>query len=222
MVQSVELVYNQALSLAGSKGQVTSASETSREAELCTVWYETVRDNVMKAAPWASLRQDARLVEAAERNWGADWVSGDPAPQFTWAFTLPANMLAPRFIHSGARFEIAPRSGILELMSNDETPILRYTANDVAVADWDQGLFTTIVTMLAYQISFELTKKVSLTDRLLQRAYASVLMQRAQEANEQQIQYRAIPEILTARGYDGFTSQLAYYYPYENLLGVAL
>ena len=78
MAQTVELLYNQALSLAGSKGQVTSATETSREALLCTTWYETVRDNVMKAAPWPSLMQDARLVEAAERNWGADWVSGDP------------------------------------------------------------------------------------------------------------------------------------------------
>lgn len=230
MTYSVELLYNQALSLAGSKGQVTSASETSREAELCTTWYDTVKTNVMKAAPWPSLLQDARLVEAAERNWGAEWVSGDPAPQFTFAYVSPLNVLAPRHLHSGARFELTPRFPVpgselsptlreLEIMTNDSSPLLRYTANNIDVADWDSGLFSAVAAALSAFISFELTKKVSITDRLYQRAYQFVQTQLTLEANSQQLQYRDMPEGLTARGYTGFTQQTSFFYPYEALLG---
>jgi len=221
MVQSVELLYNQALSLAGSKGAVVSATETSREALLCTTWYETVRDNVMKASPWESLRADARLVKSSERNWGADWVSGDPAPQFSWSFALPSNMLLPRYLHSRARFELANSGGTRELMSNDEFALLRYTANDVAIVDWDSGLFSSVGFVLAAFISFELTKKVSISDRLWQRAYDMIATQQTIEANAQATQYFSVSEAHTARGYTGFATNAAYIYPYENLLGVS-
>ena len=45
-------VYNLALNAIGERSNVSSPTENSRRAEVCRLWYESVRNHILGAAPW--------------------------------------------------------------------------------------------------------------------------------------------------------------------------
>jgi len=50
MAVDVVTIWNQAISSAGGRGSISSEIESGREADLCRLWYPTVRQGVLKAA----------------------------------------------------------------------------------------------------------------------------------------------------------------------------
>lgn len=213
-------IWNLALSAAGSPHTVSDPQETSREANLCRLHYDLVRDNVLKAAPWPSTEATSRLTLAAVRDYTVPWQPTDPRVGFKYEYKHPEDMLAPRHLATWARFKNVWSVGRNEngIASNEPLAILHYTFRQADVSKWSAGLQATVVEMLGATLVQPLNGKVSLSERLLERAESRALLTRTSAANEQAMNYDRIPEGLVQRGYDAPISQVRYHYPFEELL----
>lgn len=220
MASNLVTLFNQAVTAVGGRGVIADPAERSREADLCRVWYDTVRDNVLKAASWPSTKNDVQLAVLAERT-GDIWVPSDPAPGWRFAYAVPNDMIAPRFLHSHASFELGLHSGANAIFTNQENAILRYTLRQEDLARWDIGLYTAVMSALAANISMPFNAKVGISDRMQQKATEAILIAATDIANEQETQYSMIAEQHAVRGFTQRPVITQFFYPYEQLNGVA-
>lgn len=211
-------IYNLALSSIGTKAQVALPNEKSREAEICRLWFGPVRDRVLRAAPWPSTRAWARLALLKERNADASWVNDDPEPGFAYAYAVPNDMLAPRYLAGYTRFSLSSYPGNrLAIMSNEPNALLTYTKRQEVVGLWDSGLQMAIVTALAAHIVMGLTGKAQRAKNALDQANNMILAAREENANTDMASVDTIPSWIQARGYTGTLLENRYFYPQGNL-----
>ena len=211
-------VYNLALNAVGERANVSSPAENSRRAEVCRLWYDLVRDQVMEAAPWPEATTHSRLARKAEQTTFA-WVQGDPSPGYQYSFVLPADCLRPQYLKDFAPFELTTENGVKLLQCNTAEPILRYTAAQNNVALWANNLLMAIVYGLAGHIAQPLSGKTRLTATLVDRANQLILAARVNSANQPNQHYEHIPDWIAARGYLNQT-QSQFFYPVGGLLNV--
>jgi len=212
-------LYNQALSLAGSKSSVSSLTENSREVEVCNLWYDEARRSVLSAAFWPSARKFQALAVLKERDFNSTWTEGDPSPPFKFAYALPSEMLRPRYIDNFARFSVdllSPTSRAL--MSDQEDALLYFTLDQKNIALWDAQLYTAVVHLLAHRIQMPLHAKERRAQMLFSLATEIILEARATTANElQNMQIEVLPEWIQVRGYGGGARTWRYVYPYADI-----
>lgn len=211
-------VYNLALNAVGETANVSSPTENSRRAEVCRLWYELVRDQVLEAAPWPEATKMRRLALAQERD-EDEWETGDPQPGYAYAFVLPSDCLRPQYLTDYSPFELMTET-TKQLHTNNPAPILRYTAVQTNVALWSSNLLMAVVYGLAGHIAQPLSGKTSMTNMLVQRANDFILAARVSSANQPQHQIEAIPDWLQGRGYAHPTTQ-QFFYPMGSLLNVS-
>lgn len=211
-------VYNLALNAIGETANIALPTENSRRAEVCRLWYELVRDQVLEAAPWPEATVMRRLPLISQRG-TEPWQTGDPKPGYRYAFALPPDCLRPQYLSTFAPFDLLVESGVKQLHCNEAQPILRYTGEQSAVSVWSNNLLMAIVYGLAAHISQPLTGKTSLTNALIQRANDLILAARVTSANAPMQEYEAIPDWLKGRGY-AFSSAEQFIYPWGSLFNV--
>lgn len=211
-------VYNLALNAVGEKANVSSPTENTRRAEVCRLWYDLVRDQVMEAAPWSEATKHGRLALSSEQT-DNEWAVGEPSPGYSFAFALPADCLRPQYLKDFEPFELTTESGVKLLHCNTEFPVLRYTAAQDNVALWSNNLLMAIVYGLAANIAQPLSGKRTLSATLVERANGMILSARVNSANQPQQTYDALPDWIAARGYRG-ANQQQFFYPMGSLLHV--
>lgn len=213
-------LYNQAISAAGGKAVIADPAEKSREANLCRLWFESVRDNVQQAGPWPSTKAHKRLALLSSRAEG-DWVDTDPAPGYQYAYASPSDMLRPRHLYSGQRFERTAYAGGSAIMTNEPKALLVYTRRVTDVSKWDEELFRAVMFSLAEHITMQLNGKVNLQNRLNQKANEVVLLALTSVANEESVRTEQMPHSLSVRGYETPPVHTTYRYPYAILNSVS-
>ena len=211
-------VYNLALNAVGETANVSSPTENSRRAEVCRLWYELVRDQVLEAAPWPEATKMRRLA-LAQASDEDSWQIGDPQPGYAYAFALPADCLRPQYLTDYGQFELLTESGVKQLHCNNPAPILRYTAAQTNVALWSNNLLMAIVYGLAGHIAQPLSGKTSMTNMLIQRANDMILAARVNSANQPAHQVEAVPDWIVGRGYR-HGQRIQFFYPSGSLLNV--
>lgn len=89
MTSEVE-ISNDAISLCGGKGFISSLGEASAEARYCRRFYDSARDNLLEEVDWdfASARADLNLL------------TEEPMPGWKYAYAMPNHCIAPREILS--------------------------------------------------------------------------------------------------------------------------
>lgn len=220
MVATVEAIYNKALSAIGTKASVAATSEATVEAQTCTLWYETVRDMVIAAAPWTSASATASLALFVTRDTAADWVATDPPPGFLYTYDVPGDMLRPRYLTDYGRFEIGMSSAnARRLYTNTENAILTYTKRQASVTNFDVELEMAIVFALAAHICMKLTGKRERTSDMLELANARIIGARLNDANSQELIQDTVAPWHAARGI-GLSSDNRYIFPYGPLINV--
>ena len=217
MANSLTGLFNQAVSAAGGEAEITDPKENSREANLCRLWYEVVRDNVVQTGPWPSAQSNKRLALFTERDTLAEWVTDDPAPGWLYAYLQPSDLLRPRYLHSYAQFVRQSIGNATYIMSNQEDAILHYTKRVDDVVKWDNELYMAVMFSLAAHISFPLTKKITLQRELQNIAANKVSLAQMDVANEQHTRAEAMPLMLSVRGYEETPDQSPYSYPFATL-----
>ncbi len=200
MAQSQTELFNLALSAAGTRSFVSAPNEASREAEICRLWYEPVRRQILQAAPWPSTRSVARLALLSERVEDA-WAAGKPLPQYQYAYALPANCLRPRFLSSYSRFEISLLSTTQQaIMTSAPEAIMIFTFDQFDPTMWDPSLYLAIAAGLASKITMPLTGKQALARIAFQEANFAIGAAQEAAANEDYAPVEWLSEGLQARG----------------------
>lgn len=220
MVDSVVELWNLALSATNGRGSISSLTETGREADLCRLWYPLIRDMVLKSASWPSTKRYARLALLAERDAGKDWTSADPAPTWRFAYAAPADMIAPRYLSSYARFDYSVRDSNSVIMTDESLAILHYLVRQTDVTKWDTGLASAVVYSLAAAVSRPLTGKTTLARDLKDLAAETVLLARTEMANESEDNFSQLASWHEARGYDGLPATTQFFWPYSGLSAI--
>jgi hypothetical protein len=134
-------VFNMAMYHCGTREDIADVNEQSREAEVCRLLYDRVRDHVLRAAYWAAAKGFSRLAVAVERDDTVAWVPTDPEPGFRFAYSVPNDFLYPRFLTSYERFSTGVLNNQSVIFANTEDAILQYTLRQENVALWDANLF---------------------------------------------------------------------------------
>lgn len=215
MTASVVDIYNWALAALGSASRVQSPTEASNEAEACTLFYENVRDQILRSAPWDCARAYKRLAQNAERVDDEAWVATDPAPGWRYAFSLPSDFIWPRFLSTYARFEIGVTSLDQRVIyTNDSAPILCYTRRLTRVDLMDADLQAALGFALGAHICMKLTGSHEKVQIVTAQAIDKILSARQTAANAPNFPLiESTPEWLTARGYGGAAPAIPYIYP---------
>lgn len=227
MAQNQVGLYNLALSAIGTRAIVDLPSENSREAEICNLWYEVVRDTVLRAAPWSSARNTVRLGLLATRDFELAWVEGDPEPPWLFTYAQPSDFLYPRYLDNFQHFQLGvrritnPASTTPVIFTNVESAILVYTYRQTDMNYWDADLYHAVSQALAAAIAMPLHGKAGRAKLAIDTANAAIMNARAAAANENTLQYDHVPDWLIARGVTSQTPPSGYVFPSGPLLSVA-
>lgn len=218
-VTSVTHVFQLALDAVGTRTNISSPTELSREAEVCARWYPIVRDNIFRAAFWPSTKRYARLAVLAERDYTEDWTDAAPAPDWRFAYGVPSDFISARHLVSFARFDLVWYSNErVALQTDQENAILHYSFRNENPAAWDSGLQLAVITGLAAYIALQLTGKPSRTKFLIDQANAIIQDARVAAANELHNALESVPPEMLARGASWTTPTPRYIAPYGPLL----
>lgn len=220
-------IYNMALSSIGTRSSVSSLTENSREREVCSIWYETVRDLVLSAAFWPSVRKWTRLAQIATRaDFNTDWTKDDPSPQWTYVYATPTDLLTPRFLSTYGRFTMelyTPTDGseTLAIMTDEAAPILCYSKRDNNVSRWHASLQMAVAYALGAYICQPLTGKLTTSLQMERKANDLIAEARAATANEQEERYESIPDWIAARGTALANPRTKFLFPYGPMLSIS-
>ena len=219
MTQAQTTLYNLALNAVGTRSRVSQPNEVSREAEVCNLWYPTVRDQVLCAAHWDSAAATAQLTLQASRTTDA-WVEGAPEPPWLFRYNLPQDFLYPRYISTMENFRLTQVEGVPKLLANSETVILHYTKRQEVVAAWDADLWYSNIQALAAHIAMPLHGKPQRAAQAMANANDAIMKAQARVANRNQVSYDHIPDWLLARGVVSLPSISSFIYPVGPLFAV--
>lgn len=206
-------IYNMALNAIGNRDNVATTNENSREAEVCRLWYEPVRDFILRAAYWPSTKAFARLALQATRDDTEAWTSADPEPGYLYSYAAPADLLAPRYLTTYANFSFTTYGSAKSIATNQDTAILCYTKQQPDVNLWDAQLQMAVALGLASFICGPLRAKPGMDAATRKQANDIIIEARVNTANTSQEYYESLPEWFTARGYTSINQTSRFIWP---------
>lgn len=215
-------VYNRALTLAGGKGNLTTTTDTHREAELCNLWYPLIRESVIKSATWPeTLTHVVLTLDDTRASFDTAWAATDPAPTWKYSYDVPADMLAPRWLTNHSRFERAVKDSAVKIMTDVENAALTYVMDETDPDNWSSELELCIVHLLAAYLVMPLSGKETRAKFLYDKATEILLLQQTELANQDDdLLPVQLPEWIEARGYNEMPRSSKYFYPYDKLIGI--
>jgi hypothetical protein len=214
-------LFQMALSAIGHTRLPSDPDENSPGAIACRLWYEPVRNYVLRSAFWPSAKKAMRLELNATRDLGADWADTDPLPGWLYMYDAPEDLCAPRYLSTYERFETGNTSddaAAKVILTDMEDAILIYTNVQDDISLYDAGLYFAMAHALAAYICQGLTGKNQKAVQQMQIANGIILQARADAANEAWSLQDSVPDWIAARGYSGAVTSSRFIYPYGPVL----
>jgi hypothetical protein len=221
MAQDQTTLYNLALNAVGTRSRVSMPTENSREAEVCNLWYPTVRDQILCAAHWDSAAAVAQLTIQSTRTEDT-WTETQPEPPWLFRFILPNDFLYPRHTSTFENFRMTQVDGVPMLLAMSEKVILHYTKKQTVVAAWDADLWYCVIQGLAAHIAMPLHAKPQRAAQALINANNILMLAQARVANRNQVNYDHVPDWLVARGVSAVPDVSGYIYQVGPLFAGAM
>ena len=151
-------VYNQAMGKIGQQRSITSLGENSVERIQCDRFYDVSRQASFRDWDWPFARKYEVIVAGGGEVNSSAW---------TYQYVYPVDCLAPRRIKSPAEstvphppnveripFEVATDStGAQVIYSNEATPILVYTFDQLDPVNWSSDFVDAISWKLAWYLA---------------------------------------------------------------------
>jgi hypothetical protein len=223
MVTSVLDVYNAALSACHAKGRLTSLTENTRERFECDVWYSSVVKTVQEASFWPSSQSIEYLTLGVERDFTADWVETDPAPEYKYKYNLPTDFLRARYITTYARFDLFydEAEDAVMLHTNQESAALVYSRLNENPAQWTPSQQQATIYGLAAHIAGPVSGRGELVQKNVQLANQILMQAQATVINGMNRKVQSLPPGIAARGFDDVAySQYRYFYPFGGVFAL--
>lgn len=165
-------------------GQVISSlDETSREAQLCNVFYEECLGQILRKFPWPFAQKNSSLALLAD----------DPPSNWGYAYALPTDYIqVQKVVVPGARilrpeneiaFNITVWAGVRALVTDQENAEITYTAR-VDESLFDPLFSSALAWLLATELTGPLMGKPELTQTAKQAYLLALSEARAEVLNE--------------------------------------
>lgn len=202
MISDTTALFNLALNAIGGRSNIASPTEKSREASVCSLWYEVVRDQVFAAAPWPELTKIAALTVVDEYDGVSNWVSTNARPGYLFAYQMPTDSARPQYLTNFDRFLITSYTDSTQVLAtNTENAILAYTAKNLNIQLWSPTLQLAMTYALASHIVMPLSGKVTRAKQMVDQANSIIAQAREVAANTSSEQFEMLPDWISARGY---------------------
>lgn len=209
-MSSVVQICNMALARIGVSSFISSLSEATNEARMCSLFYEPMRDFALRDGLWNFARKQQALADA-----------GTPPEQWAYKYALPDDFLKARFIwmpgtpvlpgtyevpgqtifvtEQRVRFEIANDGGQKVLYTNQPEAELVYTARVEDVTLYDPIFVSALAYLLASEIAMPLAVQPSLAKQALDAYRVTASMAAAHSMSEGYEGQQAESEFTTIR-----------------------
>ena len=167
-------ICNFGLSHVGAKGSIESLDEASREAQVCKLWFDWSRNQVLEDFNWPFARKRQTLALLADE---------DPPAEWAYRYGYPSDCVKARFIVNPVGKEAAAIPFQVETISDGSSKsILTDLENAVMVYTFDQSdptLFSSkFIDALSYRvasnIAFQITGDPELSAQVF-KIYQTVL-----------------------------------------------
>lgn len=173
-----------ALSHVGVRKKIDDIDEASNEAEECKLWYDQVRDSLLREAPWGFASKYQTLVEASET----------PAADWDYQYRLPSDFLRAIWLTDIERMDTTPipyRIGADDaggvILTNQQSPvILQYVATATDESKWPPDFVNAMAWALASAIATTLSDNPSWSDRAMRGYQMAMGKALANMRNEEQ------------------------------------
>lgn len=209
-------IYNRALSACGVESGISEPDENSREAATCRLWYPAVRDNVLSAAPWTSVRKFSRLALITERDMSLPWTTGNPNPRYRFAYAVPSDLLQPYHLETYSPFSFDIVGSVRAFSCDEPEPIMYYNSRVSDESLWESELSLAVVHTLATYLSIPLTGRAQRLQENAELAFRMVERAQTAAANASDEKEENLPDWFQVRGY-GHSSVTRFYYPMQSL-----
>jgi len=175
-------ICNEALNLLGAN-TIASLTETSTTAVLCNRIYDTEVDYLLRQHNWNSALREANLAA----------VTGTPVIGWLYKFLMPTDPYCLRVINvydtsdSEENFKCRGRHIYADVSSID----ILYVGRITDPSEFDSMLMKTLVDLLAYRLSFPVTRSREVTGAMFQmfrNSMADAMSVDSQEGTPEQIQ----------------------------------
>lgn len=182
-ISSVKIA-NFALSKIGTDATIESLTEDSSEANVCNLWFESVREQTLAAFNWGFAKKRATLAAHSE----------DPPDEWGYRYQYPGDAVKVRFIVNPLGLEADPIPFVLEsdangvetLLTNLNEATVLYTRLVTEPTFYSPWFIECFATILASRICFALTGKLDLSLRLEEAARKHLIYAPAMDAQEKQ------------------------------------
>lgn len=212
-MQDKRNLYNQALTTVGDAPVVSDPDGTGKALEILNLWYPVARRLVFTSFHWPSLRTTRRLSRAITRDVALDWANTDPAPDYAYAFALPADCVQPQYMEDFSRFRLGAVGDENLLFSNNAFPILNYTRDRDDPSVWDADLYLCVIWALAACVNMSKSGKMNVTQKLEQQVNEMILRGSVNVANEDDTYFEGVPQFWNGAGFSVPQMASRYYYP---------
>lgn len=182
-------ICNMALGALGVTQQISALDEDSTEAANCTLYYEHVRDYVLRAMPWdfAKKYASAQLVEEADSQaWSYEW---------SYSYRYPSDCLFLRRIEDGGGglttppppFSLGYDSSGKLVFTNVDDAIFVYTSKITDTTLFDPMFVDALCMRLAWSLAMPLAITNGLDQIALQKYEVAIGRASAASGNESSI-----------------------------------
>lgn len=235
-------ICNRALSEIGTRSTIASFFEGSEESIQCSLWYDTLRQTLLRSAPWGFAREQVVLstlgsAEAGTSQYPWPFMFAHPASALRVRYLLPPTppagdqsmvqvfgggspSRANRFIIGYAKNALdQPIKVVLGTLRNAQAVVI----NDVTdVALFDPSFNVALSSLLAFKIVISLTGNAGMREQFRASANDMITAARVADGNEAMPTTDHTPDWIAARG-DGVAFPFNYselgnwYIGYDNL-----
>lgn len=230
-------ICNRALDDITADGTITSFAETSKEAQVCSRWYDKRRKALLRSAPWGFARRQISLTLLGS-------LTDDTSIQ-PWAFKYlyPSNCVKVRYLlpprlsavdnavltgdyfascagsYRGSPFKVAnEQAGVGSrkvILSNLQNAVAVFIFDETTVDLFDPDFEEALVAVMAASICMPITGSMERTKLKIAQAEGMIDKARANDANESMPTTDHTPDWIIARGDGGYANNIwlpgAYY-----------
>ena len=173
---------------------------------------------VQEAAYFPSSRM-AEALTGQEKDTTTD--TADPLPEFAYSYTLPEDLLRPRYLASYLPFQLAYdwQKGENRLHTNDANPVLIFSALQPDVTVWTRSQVMATIYGLAGHIAGPISGRGELIQKNFNLADKFLMDAQAASINGEDFQVEHVPDVIKARGYTGPDNSSRFFYPFGGTFG---
>lgn len=223
-------ICNAALSLMGSRSTITNLNEGSAEAINCSIWYDRLRKQLLRSAPWGFARTQVLLTQLGS-------LAASTAP-YPWAYkySYPNDCLKLRYIlpqpsdptqvtcwspSRAYRFLVANDPSGRVLLSNVFSAIGVYTKDEGNPAMFDPLFEGALIALLAAHLVIPLSGNANMRAQFIQLARDTITEAKVADGNEAIPTSDFTPDWIAARGASSFAPAIfdlgQWYSGYDNM-----